>query len=102
MPDWQFHIKSSVQNWAHFWAAPRRPKNRAFRSKSSELPMQFLWAFRFNPLRRAAAAQNRFAILRQPGCMGEQPPCAAQGLSRGNSCLWQFSGLVLKLPHHKE
>jgi hypothetical protein len=26
-------------------------KNRAFRSKSSDLLMQILWAFRFNPLR---------------------------------------------------
>jgi hypothetical protein len=37
--------------WAHFWAARKRPKNRAFRSKSSDLPMQILWAFRYNPLR---------------------------------------------------
>jgi hypothetical protein len=28
-----------------------RPKNRAFRSKSSEAPMRFLWAFRYNPWR---------------------------------------------------
>ncbi|MDR1180053.1 MAG: hypothetical protein LBK44_06075 [Spirochaetales bacterium] len=33
------------------------PKNRAFRCKSSELLMQFLWAFRFNPLR---AHQRQF------------------------------------------
>jgi hypothetical protein len=26
-------------------------KNRAFRFKSSEAPMRFLWAFHFNPLR---------------------------------------------------
>jgi hypothetical protein len=26
-------------------------KNRAFRSKSSEAPMRFLWTFRYNPLR---------------------------------------------------
>ncbi|MDR1180158.1 MAG: hypothetical protein LBK44_06600 [Spirochaetales bacterium] len=26
-------------------------KNRAFRCKSSDLPMQILWAFRCNPLR---------------------------------------------------
>jgi hypothetical protein len=26
-------------------------KNRAFRYKSSEAPMRFLWAFRCNPLR---------------------------------------------------
>jgi hypothetical protein len=29
----------------------RSAKNRAFRSKSSDLPMQILWAFRYNPLR---------------------------------------------------
>jgi hypothetical protein len=29
-------------------------KNQAFRSKSSDLPMQILWAFRYNPLRSAA------------------------------------------------
>jgi hypothetical protein len=34
---------------AHFWR--RNAKNRAFRSKSSDLPMQILRAFRFNPLR---------------------------------------------------
>jgi hypothetical protein len=28
-----------------------RAKNRAFRSKSSEAQMRFLWAFRSNPLR---------------------------------------------------
>jgi hypothetical protein len=30
-------------------------KNRAFRFKSSDLHKQILWAFRFNPLRRAAS-----------------------------------------------
>jgi hypothetical protein len=38
-----------------------RPRNRAFRSKSSDLPMQILWAFRFNPLARVAAAAREFA-----------------------------------------
>jgi hypothetical protein len=28
-----------------------RAKNRAFRSKSSDLLMQILWAFHYNPLR---------------------------------------------------
>jgi hypothetical protein len=28
-----------------------RQKNQAFRFKSSEAPMRFLWAFRCNPLR---------------------------------------------------
>jgi hypothetical protein len=32
---------------------PRRGQiNRAFRSKSSEAPMRFLWAFRYNPSRK--------------------------------------------------
>jgi hypothetical protein len=30
-------------------------KNRAFRCNSSDLPMQILWDFRFNPLRGRAA-----------------------------------------------
>jgi hypothetical protein len=33
-----------------FFAA-NAAKNRAFRSKSSDLLMQILWAFRYNPLR---------------------------------------------------
>ncbi|MDR1317780.1 MAG: hypothetical protein LBK13_13015 [Spirochaetales bacterium] len=49
------------QNLGALLALPRQ--NRAFRSKSSEAPMRFLWAFRYNPLRRTAAAQNCFAIL---------------------------------------
>jgi hypothetical protein len=36
--------------WAHFLPAAGQ-KNRAFRFKSSEAPMRFLWAFRSNPLR---------------------------------------------------
>ncbi|MDR1179833.1 MAG: hypothetical protein LBK44_04950 [Spirochaetales bacterium] len=39
--------------WAHSGASRR---NRAFRSKSSDLPMQILWAFRYNPIARAPAA----------------------------------------------
>jgi hypothetical protein len=34
-------------------------KNRAFRSKSSEAPMRFLWAFRCNPLRSGSAKPLR-------------------------------------------
>jgi hypothetical protein len=34
-------------------------KNRAFRSKSSEAPMRFLWAFHFNPLRGGSAKSLR-------------------------------------------
>ncbi|MDR1180097.1 MAG: hypothetical protein LBK44_06295 [Spirochaetales bacterium] len=41
--------------------ASPRCGDRAFRSKSSELPMQFLWAFRCNPLREL---KRRTAILR--------------------------------------
>jgi hypothetical protein len=33
----------------------RGQKNRAFRSKSSEAPMRFLRAFRYNPLRSGSA-----------------------------------------------
>ncbi|MDR1178907.1 MAG: hypothetical protein LBK44_00250, partial [Spirochaetales bacterium] len=33
---------------------PAERRGRAFRCKSSELPMQFLWAFRYNPWRMAA------------------------------------------------
>jgi hypothetical protein len=37
-----------------------RAKNRAFRCKSSDLPMQILWAFRCNPW-RAQRAGTGFA-----------------------------------------
>jgi hypothetical protein len=44
--------------------AALRAANRAFRSNSSESAFgAFLRDFRCNPLRRVAAAQNRFAIL---------------------------------------
>ncbi|MDR1179344.1 MAG: hypothetical protein LBK44_02470 [Spirochaetales bacterium] len=33
------------------WENPQTAKNQAFRCKSSEAPMRFLWAFRCNPLR---------------------------------------------------
>jgi hypothetical protein len=33
----------------------RSAKNRAFRSNSSDLPMQILWDFRYNPIARSAA-----------------------------------------------
>jgi hypothetical protein len=38
-----------------FFCPLRGQKNRAFRSKSSEAPMRFLWAFRYNPLRTPSA-----------------------------------------------
>jgi hypothetical protein len=57
-------------------------KNRAFRSKSSEAPMRFLWAFRFN-----APEDGRFPIgmdcsgrYRAPGI-----PCAAQRANLQNA-----------------
>ncbi|MDR1179991.1 MAG: hypothetical protein LBK44_05760 [Spirochaetales bacterium] len=40
------------------YANSQTAKNRAFRSKSSDLLMQILWAFRYNPSRMAA--QNQF------------------------------------------
>jgi hypothetical protein len=44
-----FPIKKNMKDMGTFLAL--RAKNRAFRSKSSDLPMQILWAFRCNPLR---------------------------------------------------
>ncbi|MDR1180304.1 MAG: hypothetical protein LBK44_07340 [Spirochaetales bacterium] len=38
-----------IRNSGAFFA--QSAKNRAFRSKSSDLLMQILWAFRYNPLR---------------------------------------------------
>jgi hypothetical protein len=43
-----------------FFAA-NAAKNRAFRSKSSEAPMRFLWAFRSNPLRTQGLRHTFFA-----------------------------------------
>jgi hypothetical protein len=37
--------------WARFFCPKTGKKNRAFRCKSSDLPMQILWAFRCNPSR---------------------------------------------------
>ncbi|MDR1178926.1 MAG: hypothetical protein LBK44_00345 [Spirochaetales bacterium] len=37
--------------WARFFCPKTGKKNRAFRSKSSDLPMQILWAFHYNPSR---------------------------------------------------
>jgi hypothetical protein len=39
-----------------------RAKNRAFRSKSSEAPMRFLWAFRFNPWRAPSGRHIIFMV----------------------------------------
>jgi hypothetical protein len=44
-------FKNSFEVWNLGAFLAQSAKNRAFRSKSSELPMQFLWAFRCNPLR---------------------------------------------------
>jgi hypothetical protein len=49
-----------------FFCPLRGQKNRAFRSKSSDLQMQILWAFRYNPLRSGSS---------EPG----------QGIACGNS-----------------
>jgi hypothetical protein len=48
-----------IRNLGAFLA--QSAKNRAFRCKSSEAPMRFLWAFRCNPLRMAA--QNQLTEL---------------------------------------
>jgi hypothetical protein len=45
LPERKFREKNSGAFLA------RRAKNRAFRSNSSDLLMQILWGFRFNPLR---------------------------------------------------
>ncbi|MDR1178993.1 MAG: hypothetical protein LBK44_00680 [Spirochaetales bacterium] len=42
-----------------------RQKNRAFRSKSSDLPMQILWAFRYNPWRSGSLRTNSRNCQRQ-------------------------------------
>jgi hypothetical protein len=49
-----------------------RAKNRAIRSKSSEAPMRFLWAFRY-----------------YPGCMGEQQNCVCNFVTSP----WRTQGL---------
>jgi uncharacterized lipoprotein YbaY len=48
---------------AHFFARKAGQKNRAFRSKSSEAPMRFLWAFRSNPIAQAAAPNQATRII---------------------------------------
>ncbi|MDR1178895.1 MAG: hypothetical protein LBK44_00190 [Spirochaetales bacterium] len=40
-----------------FFAA-NAAKNRAFRCKSSEAPMRFLWAFRYNPIAQRQLRTN--------------------------------------------
>jgi hypothetical protein len=53
-----------------------KQKNRAFRSKSSDLPMQILWAFRCNPSReRQLKTSSR-------NCRGN---------SGAANCLWQLA-----------
>ncbi|MDR1179395.1 MAG: hypothetical protein LBK44_02725 [Spirochaetales bacterium] len=44
---------------APFFVRTRGQKNRAFRCKSSEAPMRFLWAFRYNPLRPTGFSRFR-------------------------------------------
>jgi hypothetical protein len=51
-----------------FFAA-NAAKNRAFRSKSSDAPMRFLWAFRSNPF-ALAAAPNQATRISADGSAG--------------------------------
>jgi hypothetical protein len=51
-----FNNPPGVQNLGAFFAL--RAKNRAFRSKSADLLMQILWAFRCNPWRGLNLARN--------------------------------------------
>ncbi|MDR1179327.1 MAG: hypothetical protein LBK44_02380 [Spirochaetales bacterium] len=51
-----------------------RAKNRAFRCKSSEAPMRFLWAFRYNPL-RSGSSETGHAIA-FGNCVGNSLPKA--------------------------
>jgi hypothetical protein len=48
-----------IRNLGAFLA--QSAKNRAFRCKSSEAPMRFLWAFRYNPLRGGSDARGPVA-----------------------------------------
>jgi hypothetical protein len=55
-----------------------RKKNRAFRCNSSDLPMQILWDFRFNPWRaqgltRAGKPRALFAATRPNAAPGFPP-----------------------------
>jgi hypothetical protein len=49
--------------WAHFWRGSA--KNRAFRFNSSDLLMQILWDFRYNPLARLRGFQDIEQALRR-------------------------------------
>jgi hypothetical protein len=51
-----------------------RAKNRAFRSKSSDLPMQILWAFRYNPLRSGSSEPGQ--EIATGNFLGEELPKA--------------------------
>jgi hypothetical protein len=54
----------------------RSAGNRAFRSKSSELPMQFLWAFRCNPLRAPSGSSKSNHEIANGNFMGAKLPLA--------------------------
>ncbi|MDR1178934.1 MAG: hypothetical protein LBK44_00385 [Spirochaetales bacterium] len=51
-------------------------KNRAFRCKSSELPMQFLWAFRYNPIAPNEISPDTRFSGSQPGKEKVEKPAA--------------------------
>jgi hypothetical protein len=67
---------------AHFFARQSGQKNRALRSNSSDLPMQILWDFRYNPLRgpgratillrKIVTSPLRAKGLPKDGCCGKQ------------------------------
>jgi hypothetical protein len=81
-------------------------KNRAFRSKSSEAPMRFLWAFRSNPWRRAASefAERKFAASQDAWASSKiayaiLPPAPSRG---GNfkKCQARFLIVYSKMFHY--
>ncbi|MDR1179105.1 MAG: hypothetical protein LBK44_01260, partial [Spirochaetales bacterium] len=71
-------------------ASPAQRGGRAFRYKSSEAPMRFLWAFRYNPLRGGSSRQG-------PAIAGARN-CHAQVNARASVFLiMRLPGLVEKL-----
>jgi hypothetical protein len=63
-------------------------KNRAFRSKSSDLPMQILWAFRYNApedgrFPRSMDCSGRYRAPGIPCAIGSSEP--SHGIATGNS-----------------
>jgi hypothetical protein len=58
-----------------------RAKNRAFRSKSSDLPLQSLWAFRSNPLRSGRSVPGQ--EIAAGNFLGAQLPLAIVHIQPG-------------------